>query len=180
MSSVIFQMSLEIDVDVSQADLNSLDTDRRRPQFTDGWICQVSGCDPARTYSKFLQYMRHWRKYHVPMTSVVACSACQHHEVTKPDLRLHLVQRHNYTPFHARRAVDKLERVKVMNSNFRNPGDVLPPVRFQEQVATLEIEESIVDVLEVGESVPRDMDVEMVEKDGQLVFVTKKRTDFKM
>ncbi|CAC5398599.1 unnamed protein product [Mytilus coruscus] len=70
---VAFTMeSLQLFVD--NKDLQVLNKDRVLPIFNNDFICPVTTSDNGK-FSRFYQYMRHWRKYHVSAASVLPCPA---------------------------------------------------------------------------------------------------------
>ena len=152
-----------------------------RVEFVPGYKCPVPACD-NRSYDKFLTYMRHWRRFHVQMSGVFPCVACTETFESKPDLRSHLVSTHQFQKFRAHRSTERLQRVRVVNQRYRNPDGVLPPIMIlkkqeeeRQKVASEEVHEEIV---EIGETVPRDVDLEMVERNGIFVFIAKPKKDF--
>lgn len=161
-----------IDVLVTPVEMSTLNTDlRERPEFYDGYKCPVTSCDDRR-YQRYQQYMRHWRNFHVSNISMFHCIACTSTFRNKLDLREHLISRHRYERHFARNSTVNLQKVKVPNINYLTPKDVRPPVNVRTEVT-----EEII-VVEEGDMISRDMDLQMIERDGKLTFVAFPKKDF--
>ncbi|CAG2249228.1 unnamed protein product [Mytilus edulis] len=139
---------------------------RVRPIFHKDYHCPIVSCD-GRKFSKFHQYMRHWRKFHTRTSSVLPCTACvDYSSKTRMELREHLCHHHHFTVFAAKRTANGTTRRTLMNPRYMSPGLHIPPIK--EEIYTTE---ETVGVVEVGDNIPRDMDTDMVEQDGKLVIV---------
>lgn len=129
------------------------------------------------------------------MQSVFTCVACPQTFRSKPDLRTHLINRHNFQVFRSFRATENLQRNKIVNPKYKNPGNLEPPVvgnkhveepeaePVQDEVQVHEIEEvheevGEEDIIQIGEVIPRDVELEMVERNGEFVFIRKNNVNF--
>lgn len=145
-----------------------LNAGRVSPIFHKDYHCPVISCD-SRKFSKFHQYMRHWRKFHTRTSSVLPCPGCVNYfSKTRMELRDHLCHNHHYTALTATRTADGTTRRTLVNTRYRSPGPNIPPIK--EEIFTTE---ETVGIVEVGDNIPRDMDTEMVEQKGKLVLIVK-------
>lgn len=170
-----------LDLYVPSSELDVLNADKIRPTFEPGYFCCVTSCD-QRHYGKYMQYMRHWRKFHVPKSSLFVCPACnQHYENWRMEIREHLIKIHNYGSLQARRTAQSMERRQIINKNYRSPDKIMPPVKPKDiTVSSIEVTEEVI-IVEVGDDIPRDMDTELIERNGEFVLVLKKMNpDFRL
>lgn len=160
-----------------------------RPVFTPGFSCPVTNCPVDKPFRTLSHYQRHWRKAHKPMLKVFPCPACPQNYQERSNLRRHLIRSHRYGELYATRKASGTESKLIQNSSYLSPRGMLPPTGIR-----TEVREEVIDVpitatgsasgsgeyiIQLGDEIPRDMDVEMrMDENGEFQFVAVPIKDF--
>jgi len=97
-------------------------------------------------------------------------------------MREHLIKIPNYGSIQARRTAEPLVRTQIVKMNYRSPDNILPPVKPQDKTVSsiIDTEEEVI-IVKVGDVIPRDMDTELVKRNGEFILVLKKKNpDFRL
>ena len=114
----------DIDFEVDDREIRSLDDDMREPWPEEGVHCDVPGCSVFNKH--YRKYIKHWKKVHSATVKMHCCSKCNTAESERCDLKRHYVESHKMTNSEAVIILLNSASKELQNRNFISPGRILP------------------------------------------------------